>query len=144
MSLPAGDHAAAVVEPGKEPFDCPAALRASQRPAVLRLRAAPTIRRDHLDAVLRHQQVVESIAVIAAVADQAPREVGEEARVEGGGDGPPILHFAQSWRLARAYRASRGSLLLTTTWLESFSVRYISRVVSITYIDELTLLYRET
>src|SRR6187431_3038417 len=59
---------------------------ASQRPAVLRLRAAPTIRRDHLDAVLRHQQVVESIAVIAAVADQAPREVGEEARVEGGGD----------------------------------------------------------
>ena len=64
----------------------PAALRAAQRPAVLRLRAAPTIRRDHLDAVLRHQQVVESIAVIAAVADQAPREVGEEARVEGGGD----------------------------------------------------------
>jgi hypothetical protein len=57
-----------------------------KRPAVLRLRAAPTIRRDHLDAVLRHQQVVESIAVIAAVADQAPREVGEEARVEGGGD----------------------------------------------------------
>ena len=44
------------------------------------------IRRDHLDAVLRHQQVVESIAVIAAVADQAPREVGEEPRVEGGGD----------------------------------------------------------
>ena len=44
------------------------------------------IRRDNLDAVLRHQQVVESIAVIAAVADQAPREVGEEARVEGGGD----------------------------------------------------------
>src|SRR3954469_12337596 len=86
VSLPAGDYAAAVVEPGKEPFDFPAALRASQRPAVLRLRAASTIRRDHLDAVLRHQQVVESIAVIAAVADQAPREVGKEARVEGGGD----------------------------------------------------------
>src|SRR5512134_1152648 len=86
VSLPAGDHAAAVVEPGKEPFDFPAALRASQRPAVLRLRAAPTIRRDHLDAVLRHQQVVESIAVIAAVADQAPREVREEARVEAGWD----------------------------------------------------------
>jgi hypothetical protein len=62
----------------KSPFDFPAALRASQRPAVLRLRAAPTIRRDHLDAVLRHQQVVESIAVIAAVADQAPR--GNAAR----------------------------------------------------------------
>lgn len=80
------DESTIVLEPGKEPFDFPAALRASQRPAVLRLRAAPTIRRDHLDAVLRHQQVVESIAVIAAVADQAPREVGEEARVEGGGD----------------------------------------------------------
>src|SRR6478672_9034014 len=83
VSLPAGDHAAAVVEPGKEPFDFPAALRASQRPAVLCLRAAPTIRRDHLDAVLRYQQVVESIAVIAAVADQAPREVGEEAAGRG-------------------------------------------------------------
>ena len=33
MSLPAGDHAAAVVEPGKEPFDFSAALRASPRPA---------------------------------------------------------------------------------------------------------------
>lgn len=42
--------------------------------------------RDHLDAVLRDQQVVESIAVIAAVADQAPQEVGEEARVKAGGD----------------------------------------------------------
>jgi hypothetical protein len=31
VSLPADDHAAAVVEPGKEPFDFPAALRASQR-----------------------------------------------------------------------------------------------------------------
>ena len=30
--LPAGDHAAAVVEPCKGPFDFPAALRASQRP----------------------------------------------------------------------------------------------------------------
>ena len=54
VALPAGDHAAAVVEPGKEPFDLPAALRAAQRPAVLGLRAAATIRGDHLDAVLRH------------------------------------------------------------------------------------------
>jgi hypothetical protein len=67
-------------------FDFPAVLCASQQPAVLRLRAAPTIRRDHLDAVLRHQQVVDSIAVIAAVADQAPREVGEKPRVESGED----------------------------------------------------------
>ncbi len=74
------------LEPGKEPLDLPASLRPSQRPAVLGLRASLAIRGDHLDAVLRHQQVVESIAVIAAVADQAPREVGEEARVEGGGD----------------------------------------------------------
>lgn len=78
--FPAGDEAARVVEPGKEPFDFPAALRASQRPAVLRLRAAPTIRRDHLDAVLRHQQVVESIAVIAAVAARLSGQLFSEVR----------------------------------------------------------------
>ena len=49
---------------------------------------------------MRHQQVVESIAVIAAVADQAPREVGEEARVEGGGDEVWLIHPVDAARLS--------------------------------------------
>src|SRR5437870_6141234 len=36
------------------------------------------------------------------------------------------LRFAPSWRLARAYRASRGSLSLTATRLESLSLRQTS------------------
>ena len=86
MALPAGDHAAAVVEPGKEPLDLPASLGPSQRPAVLGLRASLAIRGDHLDAELRHEQVVETVGVVPAVADQAPREVREKPGVESGGD----------------------------------------------------------
>lgn len=31
---------------------------------------------DHLDAVLRHEEIVEAVAVVAAVADQTPPETG--------------------------------------------------------------------
>jgi hypothetical protein len=39
---------------------------------------------DHLDAVGCHQLFVERVTVITAIADQARREVGEEAGVERG------------------------------------------------------------
>ena len=41
---------------------------------------------DHLDAVLIAEDLIEGVAVVAAVADQARRELREEARIEGGGD----------------------------------------------------------
>jgi hypothetical protein len=82
---PSCDDAAAAVTPGEEAFDLPPALRATERPAVLGDRTPPAIRRDHLDAVLLYQSVVEAIAVVAAVTDQPPREVRKKraSRVAG-------------------------------------------------------------
>ena len=86
MTLPAGDDTARVVEPGEEPFDLPASARASEWSSILGASAAAPIRGDHLNAVRRHQHVVERVAVVAAFADQTRREVGEKPGVERGGD----------------------------------------------------------
>jgi len=86
MTFPARDETTRVVEPREEPFDLPASARATERTAILRGPSTPPVCRDHLDAVLAHQTFVEGIAVVAAVADEARREVHEEAGVEGGGD----------------------------------------------------------
>jgi hypothetical protein len=66
-------------------LDLPASADATQRSAILGARTATPVCGDHLDAVGRHQGVVEAIAV-AAVADQSRREVSEESGVEGRGD----------------------------------------------------------
>ena len=87
VKLPARDEATGVVEPGKQPFDLPAAARPAQRAPVLGGRpTAPAMPGDHLDAVLIAEDLIEGVAVVAAVADQARRELREEARIEGGGD----------------------------------------------------------
>lgn len=87
VTFPAGDEAPEVVQPRKEAFDLPAPTRTPQASAVLRDVAPPTpMRRDHLDAVGRHQELVERVAVVTAIADQPRREVREEPGVEGGGD----------------------------------------------------------
>jgi len=66
-------------------LDLPASADATQRSAILGARTATPVCGDHLDAVGRHQVVVEEIAVVAAVADQSRREVSEESGVEGRG-----------------------------------------------------------
>lgn len=86
MAFPARDDAASVVESGKEPLEHPAALRASQRPSVLGRRASAPVGGDYCDALLHHESGVEAVTVVAPVADQPLREIGEEARVECGGD----------------------------------------------------------
>jgi hypothetical protein len=48
--------------------------------------AAATVGRNHLDAIGGHQHRIERVAVVAAVADQAPLEVFEEPGLERGGD----------------------------------------------------------
>ena len=87
MIFPPRDEAAGVVEPGEEPLDLPPAFRPAEGTPVLRGDAAAApMARDHLDAIVRQQVGVEGIAVVPAIADQARREVGEEAGVEGGRD----------------------------------------------------------
>lgn len=84
--LPTGDQPAGVVQPGEEAFDLPATAGSTQRASVLGRRApAAAMPGDHLDAVLLAQDLIEGIAVVAAVADQSIGEFGEEAGVEGGG-----------------------------------------------------------
>jgi len=87
VSFPSRHEPAEVVKPGKEPFDLPAAFHPADTAAILSgMAAATAMRRDHLDAVVRHQHPVQAIAIVAAVANQARREVRKEAGVERGGD----------------------------------------------------------
>jgi hypothetical protein len=61
--------------------------RAAEWTTILGRRTATApVRRDHLNAVGRQQFGVQCIAVVPAVADQPRRKIGEESRVEGGGD----------------------------------------------------------
>ncbi len=85
--VPASDQPTRVVKPREEAFDLPAPLAAAERPAILAGRASTvvTMTRDHLDAVRRHQHLVERIAVVGFVADQALGKVGEEASFQGVG-----------------------------------------------------------
>lgn len=75
MPFVAGDDAAEVVQPGKEPFDLPAAAIASQRSPILGARtAAPAaMRRDHLDPAFLPQACIESVTIIRLVADEVRR-----------------------------------------------------------------------
>jgi hypothetical protein len=53
--------------------------------------APRVMRRDELDSEVALQRRVERVAVVAAVPDQARREVGEEARFESGDDEPDFM-----------------------------------------------------
>lgn len=84
--LPAGDEPAGVVQPGEEAFDLPATTGATQRASILsRGATAAAMPGDHLDVVLFAQDLIEDVAVVAAIADQSVGEFREEAGVEGGG-----------------------------------------------------------
>ena len=85
--LPAGDQPAGVVQPSEEAFDLPATAGSTERASILGRRAtAAAMPGDHLDAVSLAQDLIEGVAVVAAVADQSVWEFREEAGVEGGGD----------------------------------------------------------
>ena len=77
--LPSGDEAAEVVHPGEEPFHSPAPFVASQLSPILRLASAPTVGRDHFDAVLVGEHLIERVRIVGFVADQLRREFVEEA-----------------------------------------------------------------
>jgi hypothetical protein len=68
--LPAGDQPTGVVEPGKEAFDLPPTASPTQGASILgRCATAAAMPSDHLDAVLRAQELIERVAVVATVAD---------------------------------------------------------------------------
>jgi hypothetical protein len=69
MMFPTDDDSAEVVEPGKEALDLPAAPRTAERAAILGARSPASMGGDHLDAVACLEQMVEWVAVVAAIAN---------------------------------------------------------------------------
>jgi hypothetical protein len=72
------------VKPGEEPLDLPAPTSAAQRPAILRFRT--TVRamgRDQFDVVGGREVLIEAVAVVRHVTNQAYRELLEEPGGEG-------------------------------------------------------------
>jgi hypothetical protein len=73
LMFPSRDEAAEVMEPGKEPFDLPAAAVAPQFPVVLGALPAAIVLVgcDQPDTVLLPKALVQRIAVVGTVADHA-------------------------------------------------------------------------
>lgn len=68
------DESAGVLEPGKEPFDLPAAFIAAERAAILReVDTVPPMGRNKLD-IERGQVVIERVAIVRGVAND-PRRI---------------------------------------------------------------------
>jgi hypothetical protein len=75
------DESAIVLQPGKEPFDFPAALIATERAPILgEIDPVRTMRGDQFDAA-GGERLVKAIAVIGRVADEPRGIVSEEAGV---------------------------------------------------------------
>ncbi len=84
MVLPAGDHAAVVVQPGEQPLDVPAMTVPSQSASIVSRGSAALqgVRRDQFDAVLLAQACVERIAVVGLVPNQSRRRGAAEPGAE--------------------------------------------------------------
>ncbi len=73
MALVACDESSVVLKPREEPFDPPATLHPAKRTAILSLRAlaVTAVLGDQLDSPLLSQALIQSVAVVRPVADQA-------------------------------------------------------------------------
>jgi hypothetical protein len=87
MALIAHDQAPEVAQPGEETLDLPTSAIASERTAILRLRAlaVAAMRCDHLHPKSSKRRV-KSVGIIGSVANESVRQVVYEPRVERGGD----------------------------------------------------------
>src|SRR5580692_5983190 len=87
-------QAAEVEQPGKEPFELPTPPIPPQWAAILRglLSQAGSVGSNHLRAEAFLQLRIQLVAVIRLVANQAFRDLGHDARLQGGGD---QLHFSR-------------------------------------------------
>lgn len=80
-SLIPRDESPRVLQPGKKPFDFPAAFISAQRAAILReVDPVGPMRGDQLDAAVS-QALVEPITVIGGIADEPCGMVGQETGV---------------------------------------------------------------
>ena len=92
MTLPARDDTAEVVQPREEAFDLPPAAFATERPAILRFRVAMgAVGRDQFNVVGLREMLVQAIAVVGAIPDQAGGERFDEAGRERGVDEPDFM-----------------------------------------------------
>ncbi len=84
MALVAGDESPVVLKPREEPLDPPATRHATKRTAILSLRApaVAAVSSDQLDSALLPQALVQSVAVVGPVADQALGSGREEPVVD--------------------------------------------------------------
>ena len=79
MKLPASDQTAEVLHPGEQPFHFPAAFVTTQWTAIPCFATVATVGRDHLDAILFVQSLIESVRIVGFVSDQPFGELVEEA-----------------------------------------------------------------
>lgn len=77
--FPAGEEAAEVVHPGKEPLHSPATPVTTQLASVLRLGSIAPVRRDQFDVVVGGEFLVEWVRVVSFVTDEPGRQLVEEA-----------------------------------------------------------------
>jgi len=88
VAFPANHDAPIVMQPGKQAFDFPSSAITPKHTAILGQSsgARGSVWRNHLDAVVLHQLLIEAVTVVGAIADQPIGEVGEESFFEGGFD----------------------------------------------------------
>src|SRR5579885_1391305 len=86
--FPANDGAAKVMKPGEQPFDLPATPVATQNSSVLRRHsdAYEFVGCDQLHPVAFTDALVQGVAVVSAVADQAFRDFAKKSLMECGHD----------------------------------------------------------
>ena len=84
--IPSDHDSSEVVKPGKQAFDLPAALVATERTPILGRRIFaipyPPMGRDHLDPSFLEQPLIEAIAIVGVVADHSFRLGLGEAGIE--------------------------------------------------------------
>ncbi len=84
MALVAGDESPVVLKPREEPFDPPATPHPTKWAAILSLRAlaVAAVPSDQLDSALLPQTLIQAVAVVGSVADQALGRGREEPTVD--------------------------------------------------------------
>lgn len=86
MILPARHETSRVMKPGEETFDLPTSLPSTERSPILGRRPLTVVAmtRDHLDAVRRHQHLVEGIAIVGLAVQVQVGCFGAEKNFNGG------------------------------------------------------------
>src|SRR5581483_9590947 len=105
--LPAGDHAAIVMQPGEQTLDAPATAIAPKGASVLACgpAALQSMRCDQLDAKLLAQALVERVTVVRLVTDQPRRRGAAEAGAECGFNQSAVM-----WRSTRNPEGERKTM----------------------------------